>query len=136
MYKTCSKCGRIHDFNHRCYINRQQNRGKTNADKLRKTNRWHQKSKEIRERDNGLCKVCLANLYNTSKRINADNIEVHHIVSLEENLELAFDDDNLISLCCYHHKLADKGVIPRTILYKLLEKDCDYYKVDSLVGGR
>ena len=33
---------------------------------------------------------------------------------------LGFDNDNLIALCRYHHKMADDGKIPRKELQKLI----------------
>lgn len=124
MLKSCSRCGRIHEFNHTCYKNRQV-RGLTNADKFRKTYKWHKKSVDIRERDKNLCRCCIANIYNTQTQYNFDKLEVHHIIPLEEDVNKGLDDDNLITLCCYHHKLADSNVIPRYILEKLVDENCD-----------
>lgn len=124
MLKSCGRCGKIHDFNYKCYKNRQV-RGNTTADKFRKTYKWHQKSEHIRERDKHLCKCCLANIYNTQIQFNFNKLEVHHIVPLEEDVSLALEDDNLITLCCYHHKLADKNIIPRDILRKLIDDKCN-----------
>ena len=128
MLKSCSRCGKIHDFNYNCYKNRQI-RGKSNADKFRKTYQWHKKSADIRDRDKHLCKVCLANIFNTTMQFNYNSLEVHHIVPLEEDLTLSLDDDNLITLCCYHHKLADKKIIPRYILTELLGDNVDYDEI-------
>ena len=61
MLKSCSRCGKIHDFNKQCYVNRQV-RGTSTADKFRKIYRWHQKSLDIRERDKNLCRACLSEL--------------------------------------------------------------------------
>ena len=84
MLKTCSRCGKIHDFNKVCYKNRQV-RGLTDADKFRRTNKWHQKSKDIRERDKYLCRCCLANIFDTQQVFNFNKLGVHHIVPLEED---------------------------------------------------
>lgn len=128
MLKSCSKCGKIHDFNKVCYKNRQV-RGLTDADKFRKTNKWHQKSKDIRERDKNLCRCCLANIYNTQFIFNFSKLEVHHITKLEEDFSRRLDDDNLITLCCYHHKLADNNVISKNILYKLVDSNCNFKEI-------
>lgn len=135
MLKSCSRCGRIHDFNYNCYKNRQI-RGNSNADKFRKTYKWHKKSDDIRERDKHLCRVCLANIFNTTLQFNYNKLEVHHIVPLEEDITLSLDDDNLITLCCYHHKLADKNIIPRDILTKLIDKDVDFNEIKKDVEAR
>ena len=135
MLKSCSRCGKIHDFNKQCYVNRQV-RGASTADKFRKTYKWHQKSLDIRERDKNLCRVCLANIFDTQTIYNFDKLEVHHIIPLEEEITKGLDDDNLITLCCYHHKLADKGIIPRNILTKLIDENCDLEAIKKEVTNR
>lgn len=133
MLKSCSRCGKIHDYNHTCYKNRQV-RGKSEADKFRKTYRWNKKSKDIRERDKNLCRVCIADIYNTQTIYNFDKLEVHHIVPLEEDITKCLEDDNLITLCCYHHKLADKKIISRNILSQLVDPNCDLNKIKAEIS--
>lgn len=135
MLKSCGRCGRIHDFNHVCYKNRQV-RGLTEADKFRKTYKWHQKSLDIRQRDKHLCRCCLADIYNTETIINFNKLEVHHIIPLEEDSTKGLDDDNLITLCCYHHKLADANEIPRYILNKLTDENCDLKAIKKEVDEK
>ena len=110
-YKTCSRCGVV-DYNHKC------NKGKiykhNDIDKLRSSTRWANKSIEIREASNYLCSVCL-----DEGILNYDNVEVHHIVKLQDKPDLLLENDNLICLCKYHHKLADKGKIKQDYLLKL-----------------
>ncbi|MBQ6632429.1 MAG: HNH endonuclease, partial [Romboutsia sp.] len=72
MYKVCSRCGRVVDYNHKCYKGIVYK--KTDIDKLRNTKRWANKSIEIRELSNYLCSVCL-----DKGIINYNNVEVHHI---------------------------------------------------------
>lgn len=127
MYKTCPRCGRLHDINYICY--KREKKEETVPNKFRKTNAWRHKSESIRERDKHLCRCCLANIYNTVHVYNYNKLEVHHIVPLEEDYSKRLDDDNLITLCCYHHKLADKNVIPRNILVKLTDINCDLKKI-------
>lgn len=112
MYKSCSRCGKIHDYNYKC------NKGKiykqNDIDKLRSTNKWTIKSIEIREASKYLCSVCLDNgIY------NYDDIEIHHIVKLQDNPERLLDNYNLICLCKKHHKLADNNKIDKDYLFKL-----------------
>ena len=135
MLKSCSRCGRVHDFNKQCFINKQI-RGCSTADKFRKTYRWHKKSEEIRKRDNYLCQVCLADIYNTDNIYNYNKLEVHHITSLEEDINRCLDNDNLITLCCYHHKLADKKLIPKFILEKLIQPNRDLLKIKAEVNNQ
>lgn len=67
---------------------------------------------EIRARDKGMCQVCIRNLYNTQQQYTFDNIDTHHIIKLEVDISKGLDNDNLISVCRYHHKLADDYQIP------------------------
>lgn len=122
MLKTCSRCG-IVDENHKCPYKIYKKKDKdSKADKFRKTKAWTNKSIEIRERDKYLCQVCINNLYNTINQFNFDKLEVHHITPVEEDYNRRLDNDNLITLCNYHHKLAEKGEIPREVLYRLVDK--------------
>ena len=59
-------------------------------------------------------------MYDTKKRLNSDNISVHHIEKLEENYEKRLDDYNLISLCEVHHKMADRNDIPKSVLSSIV----------------
>ena len=58
MYKACSRCGKIHDVNYKCYKGISYI-AKGNERKLRNTNKWHKKSEEVREKAHYLCEVCL-----------------------------------------------------------------------------
>ena len=123
MLKTCSKCG-IVPQEHRCPYRTYKKRDKNSkANKFRRTKAWTNKSIEIRQRDKYLCKVCINNLYNTIYQYNYDKLEVHHIVPVEEDYNKRLDNDNLITLCNYHHKLAEEGYIPREELYRLIDKE-------------
>ena len=110
MLKTCVTCGRIHTP--AC----QPKRDDTKANAFRQTKRWEHKSIEIRERDHYLCQCCIRNLYDTERLLNCEQIEVHHIVPLCEGYDRRLDDDNLISLCKRHHKMAETGKIGKSEL--------------------
>ena len=127
MFKSCSKCGKIHDINYTCNVSTRPNKESV-ANDFRKKAVWHKKSEEIRDRDYNLCRVCLYDLYNTQHQYNYNKLSVHHIIPLEEDITKALDDDNLITLCSYHHKLAEIGIIPRVILRELTKKvpDMDF----------
>ena len=120
MLRTCSHCGVVPE-DHIC-PHRKIRKNYSDADDIRKTNRWHRKSLEIRERDNFLCKVCINEVYNTKIKYNSNDISVHHIVPLEEDSRLAFENNNLISLCRYHHELAERGDIPRNELKDMINE--------------
>nr|DAF74460.1 MAG TPA: NinG recombination protein [Caudoviricetes sp.] len=117
---TCKYCGivkRGHHCPHKTYAKKNCD---TEADRFRKSKRWTKKSIEIRQRDRYLCRVCEADMYNTVQRFNFNDVDVHHIEKLSENFDRRLDNDNLISLCRYHHKMADDGSIPRAVLYGLI----------------
>ena len=119
-YVTCKYCGivpRGHRCPHKTYTKKTYD---TEADRFRKSKRWTNKSIEIRQRDRYLCRVCEANLYNTVQQFSFIGVEVHHIEKLNEDFNKRLDNDNLISLCRYHHKMADDGKIPKEELYKLI----------------
>ena len=51
MLKTCSVCGKIHDFNKVC--RRKTTKKATEANKFRKTYKWTEKSKYIKQKAQG-----------------------------------------------------------------------------------
>ena len=125
-YVTCPHCGVV-KRGHQCpHRKSRQKSGDRRSDRFRKTKAWTSKSLEIRQRDRFLCQVCLRNLYNTMTFLNYKAVEVHHIVPIEEDFNRRLDNDNLISLCSYHHHMADKGQIPRKVLQNI---------VDEIEGG-
>lgn len=120
--KSCVYCGRVHSTDFICPRKPIRNKNITKSNKFRNTSRWQKKRNEIKHRDRYICQVCYRNLYNTIKKINYENIQVHHIVPLEEDISLALDNENLISICIYHHKLAETNNIPRIELKKIAEE--------------
>lgn len=117
MYKSCSKCGKIHDYNKRCYKGDSFNKKNTNANKFRRTMKWTNKAEEIKEASKYLCVICLSNnVYNYKL------LEVHHIEPINENYERRLDNYNLICLCNKHHREAEEGKIDREYLFKLAEE--------------
>lgn len=118
MLKTCSICGTIHDMNIVC--KRSTTKKKSKANSFRKTNKWTEKSKSIRKRDKYLCKVCLSGKYDTNYKYTYKELEVHHIVPIEEDYSMRLDSNNLITLCRMHHEMAEKGQISREELRSLI----------------
>lgn len=114
MLKACSKCGRVHDKEYKC---KSGGLPRTNEQALRNLNKWHKKSEEIRDRSFNLCAIC-----QDIGAINYLNIEVHHIIKLRDDPNGLLEDDNLIALCSYHHKLADKGTYDIDYLRSLAKK--------------
>lgn len=116
-FKACSKCGKIHPYNYKCYIGVDSNRSKITEDKLRSRYAWTKKSKQIREDAGNLCEVC-----RDQGRATYNGLEVHHITKLRENTDGLLDDNNLICLCIRHHKEADNGEIEESYLRELAKK--------------
>jgi len=120
MLKSCSRCGRVHEHSFICKgITRKKS--DTLSNKFRNTQAWRNKRKSILIRDKGLCQLCIRNLYDTYGRIYNNSIEVHHIEPIVEEYELRLEDGNLISLCVYHHKMADRGEIARGVLKDVIK---------------
>ena len=122
MLKTCSHCGVV-DASHVCSYRKPRYKDKdknSNSNKFRTTIAWKKKSIEIKERDKYLCRVCINNLYNTINVYNYNKLEVHHIVPIQEDYNKRLDNDNLITLCSYHHHMAELGEISRKELFKLI----------------
>nr|WP_237068746.1 HNH endonuclease [Lysinibacillus sphaericus] len=51
---------------------------------------------------------------------NFTDLEVHHIEPIANAWDKRLEDDNLISLCRYHHELAEKGTIPAKELKNII----------------
>lgn len=115
MYKSCSKCGKIHPQGHKCSVGVKYRGGIER--KLRSQYAWTKKSEEIRERANHLCEVCRDNGIYTY-----DNIEVHHITKLREDESGLLVNENLIALCPEHHRQADNNEIDKDYLIELAKK--------------
>lgn len=120
MLRACSRCGRIHERGFVCMPGTSYKRERNSqADKFRNTSIWRQKSEYIKARDMHLCRICLTKQYNTVLQYNSRKLSVHHIVPLAEDYSKRLDDDNLITLCSYHHELAEQDRIPRRLLRDL-----------------
>ena len=118
IYKSCSKCGKIHDMNYKCKTNYKfESRTEDETRKLRNNYKWHTKAKEIKEQSKFLCAMCFEEgIY------NYNDLEVHHIEKIRDNKGKLLDNDNLICLCRRHHILADNGTISKEHLYELVKK--------------
>lgn len=115
MYRSCSKCGMIHDSKYRCNVDRKY-KTKYNYEeaKLRNTYAWHSKAEQIKKDSKYLCSICYQEgIYNYKE------LEVHHIVKIRDDKTKLLDDYNLICLCKKHHRLAENGLIDKDTLLKL-----------------
>lgn len=133
MLKACPRCGRVHPYGQPCHegpgrkekseerfsYKPRWNKKITDAVRFRRTAAWQKKRLEVLDRDRYLCKVCLTKKYLFSSPADNRHLQVHHIVPIEEDAARKLDEDNLISLCPFHHRLAEEGVIPRAELFAL-----------------
>ena len=115
MFKSCSKCGKIHPASFQCTVGRVFTGGEER--RLRSQYSWTKKSEEIRERANHLCEVC-----RNEGIYTYDNIEVHHIVKVRDDKSKLLDNENLICLCKDHHIQADNGEIDKEYLIELAKQ--------------
>ncbi len=124
MLKSCKYCGRVHDERYECEFKpkRKENSERNEIDRFRSTRKWTNKSLDIKKRDSNLCQVCFRNLYNTTMIFNYKSLQVHHIIPIEEGWDKRLDDDNLITLCPTHHRLAEKGIIKRAELLNIVRE--------------
>ncbi len=123
MMKACKYCGRVHDYNTVCPKKPRKEYGvrTDGVGAFRGTRAWKRKRDTIRERDFNTCRVCAAGKHGTyaGRQYQNTGLSVHHIVPLEEDWSLRLDDDNLITLCSWHHDMAERGQISRAELKTL-----------------
>lgn len=119
MWRSCSRCGRIHPENKACPKPSQYRYGDaSDTDRqFRSSSEWKSKREEIKRESNYLCAACKA-----EGRYNYNNLEVHHIEKLRDRIDLSLDNTNLIVLCTTHHKAADEGKIDKEYLKKLVRE--------------
>lgn len=123
MLKSCCNCGRIHKRGEKCPNKKERVRLKTPTEmsKFRGSSAWRKVSLGVRARDKHMCQVCLTGKYNTSFIYNFKNLEVHHIVPIVEDWSKRLDMDNCITVCRYHHELAEDGTISRKELIEIVK---------------
>lgn len=73
------------------------------ADKYTKTATWQSLRKEIIIRDNGCCSLCFLR-----GKIEYRQLQVHHIVKRVDDLSLAYERSNLVTLCRPCHEEVEK----------------------------
>lgn len=122
-YTTCSYCGIVERGNHNCpYKPKAKPKENTELRRFRNSQAWAKKSTEIKTKAKFLCEVCMDDKYYTVNQFNFKNLETHHIEALNENYNRRLDNMNLVVLCQQHHKMAEKGEIPKEYLFELAEK--------------
>jgi hypothetical protein len=130
LKKSCSYCGRIHDTKYICPAKRKMFKS-SQADKFRSTSAWQHKRDKVKQRDLYLCQVCVRAIGSDTNPYASRSVSVHHIIPLHEDFSRRLDDSNLITLCDYHHRLADDGKIPaRDLLSMVAEQRPPAYDVN------
>lgn len=131
MLKSCQYCGRIHKQGEECklkpkpkpkrkYYKKKLTEENKEIEKFRWSKQWQRKREYIKKRDNYMCVACLLGLRDTAKRLNTVGLSVHHIVPIAVDFDKRLDNDNLITLCSLHHRMADNGEIEADILTKAI----------------
>ena len=121
MLRSCPYCGMIHKSGEACPKKpERRKRPPSRAALFRKSWAWQKKRDRIVRRDFHLCRVCNDGTYGVHGIPGLDHdLSVHHIEPLEENFDLRLEDDNLVTLCRWHHEMAEAGEIPRNYLHQL-----------------
>ncbi len=120
MLMSCKHCGGIHQRTYTCPSKpKRTNYSVTYIDKFRWSKPWQRKRKYINARDKHLCQICLRLRHHTQTQYNFNDIEVHHIDPVANAWDRRLEDENLISLCVTHHKMAECGEISKVELFEI-----------------
>ena len=126
MLRSCKYCGRIHDSRFICPSKPKYKKQITEVDKFRWTNNWQNKREEIKKRDLYLCQICIRELYlsesEADKKYNTKDLEVHHNIPINEDYNKRLDNDNLLTVCDYHHKMCENGKISRIEVQNIINE--------------
>lgn len=123
MLRSCPHCGRYHDSRYDCGKKPVRKKTKyTKADYFRRSREWTNKAIEIKQRDNYLCQICIRNRYNTLHQYNYSNLSVHHAVPVNQDWGKRMDDNNLLTVCSYHHQMCESGEIPAAEVLSIIEE--------------
>lgn len=120
MLKSCKYCMRIHDSKFDCGKKPKRKKPANEINKFRWSRQWREKRNQIIERDKYLCQMSLRE---EPPRYVYTNLEVHHIIPIEEDWDKRLDDDNLITLSEEYHEKAERGEISREILIEIAREN-------------
>ena len=113
MKRYCTICHCIHEG--RCERPRSYAGARdSQADRFRNTQVWRRKSAAILQRDFHCCRLCAS-----AGLVCSQGLSVHHIVPLSADFDKRLDDDNLVTLCRYHHEQAERGAVKAGELRRL-----------------
>ena len=83
---------------------------------------WQKKREEIKKRDLYLCQICIRELYDTVNKYNTKDLSVHHNIPINEDYNKRLDNNNLITLCDYHHKMCENRDITRQEVQRIINE--------------
>jgi 5-methylcytosine-specific restriction protein A len=112
---SCTYCGGYHERGYICKAKPSRTKEQTSASKFRSKRVWTEKARAIKKRDKYLCQWCKTQ----DQVFTFDGLEVHHIVPISMDWNKRLDDYNLVTLCSYHHKQADKQLLDNGVLYDI-----------------
>ena len=113
MKHYCTVCHTIHDG--KCErVRYPERRRNSDADRFRNTQVWRRTSERIKQRDLNCCRMCLK-----VGILENRELSVHHIIPIVVDYDKRLDEDNLITLCRYHHEQAERGAIRKRELLAL-----------------
>ena len=93
-------------------------------DRFRSSAAWQRKREQVKQRDKYLCRLCLDEGESLNgNSYNYTSLSVHHIEPLCEDWERRLEEDNLITLCPWHHELAESGKVSRERLHILAQSE-------------
>ena len=130
MKTRCNRCRKYIDFgNSLCeecksiYIKKKKNYLKDkDAEKHLKTSRWKKVRQQILLRDKG-CVLCL-----TRGIFEHRKLQVHHIVKRTDNIDLAYEPSNLVTVCpCCHEELERLEPSRQKELLKFKPKEIEFF---------
>lgn len=122
MLRSCKYCGRVHGEDYICKKKPIVKKKIDAAAKFRNTAAWKDMRDKIKRRDKYLCQVCVRKLYNTRRKYNCNDLQVHHAIPINSSDELKLEDSNLITLCSMHHSMCDKGQIPYEEVKRIIDE--------------
>lgn len=133
MLISCKYCNSYHERSFICDKKPKKEYKRNSIRAFRSSKAWRKKSEEIRERDLFLCQLCKLGLYG-NKRYTFEGLEVHHIIPISEAYELRLTNNNLITLCSSHHKMADNKQIASDELLKIvaIREGIQAYNINSI----
>lgn len=92
------------------------------ADDLLKTSRWRKTRADIIRRDGGVCQRCKKNGILAFK-----GLQVHHIVKRTQDMSLAFEHSNLVTVCRECHEIVELMTVEQQrALFGELESGLDF----------